>query len=145
MAIRALTLSSVQVIESDSDPARGSADATKFTIGAIDAFVSAYVFDRTLTFSDSDAGGIAMAQVKMSEANLEAVRFGLRGWENFRDDRGNDVPFTTADRIVLGKRYVAVADECLAVLGQDLVRELANAIRRINEVTPDDAKKSVAA
>ena len=145
MAIKALTLSSVQVIESDSDPARGTADATKFTIGAIDAFVSAYVFDRTLTFSDSDAGGIATAQVKMSEANLEAVRFGLRGWENFRDDRGNDVPFTTTDRIVLGKRYVAVADECLAVLGQDLVRELANAIRRINEVTPDDAKKSVAA
>jgi hypothetical protein len=145
MAIKALTLSSVQVIESDSDPARGTADATKFTIGAIDAFVSAYVFDRTLTFTDSVAGGIAMAQVKMSEANLEAVRFGLRGWENFRDDRGNDVPFATADRIVLGKRYVAVADESLAVLGQDLVRELANAIRRINEVTPDDAKKSVAA
>jgi hypothetical protein len=145
MAIKALTLSSVKVIESDSDPARGSADATRFTIGAIDAFVSAYVVDRTLTFTENDAGGIALAQVKMSEANLEAVRFGLRGWENFKDGHGNDVPFTTADRIVMGKKYVTVADEGLALLSQDLVRELAAAIRTINEVTHDVAKKSVAA
>ncbi|MFO1157275.1 MAG: hypothetical protein U1E60_00395 [Reyranellaceae bacterium] len=145
MAIKALTLSSVKLIESESDPAKGTADATRFTIGAIDAFVSAYVFDRTLTFTETDAGGIATAQVKMSEANLEAVRFGLRGWENFKDQSGNDVPFTTSDRIVMGKKYVAVADDCLALLNQDLVRELAAAIRRINEVGPDDAKKSVAA
>ena len=145
MAIKALTLSSVKLIESESDPAKGTADATRFTIGAIDAFVSAYVFDRTLTFTEADAGGIATAQVKMSEANLEAVRFGLRGWENFKDQSGNDVPFTTSDRIVMGKKYVAVADDCLALLNQDLVRELAAAIRRINEVGPDDAKKSVAA
>lgn len=145
MAIKALTLSSVKVIESDSDAAKGTADATRFTIGAIDAFVSAYVLDRTLTFTETDAGGIATAQVKMSEANLEAVRFGLRGWENFKDQSGNDVPFTTSDRIVMGKRYVAMADDCLALLNPELVRELAGAIRRINEVSPDDAKKSVAA
>ncbi len=145
MAIRALTLSSVKVIEAENDPAKGSADATRFTIGAIDAFVSAYVFDRTLTFTENEAGGVATAQVRMSEANLEAVRFGLRGWENLKDDRGDDVPFTTADRIVMGKKYVTVADDGLARLSQDLVRELASAIRSINEVAPDDAKKSVAA
>jgi hypothetical protein len=145
MAIKALTLSSVKVIESDGDPAKGSADATKFTIGAIDAFVSAYVLDRTLTFTENDAGGVAIAQVKMGEANLEAVRFGLRGWENFKDDRGNDLPFATADRIVMGRKYVAVTDDCLALLGQELVRELATSIRTINEVTADDAKKSAAA
>jgi hypothetical protein len=145
MAIKALTLSSVKVIESDSDPAKGSTDATRFTIGAIDAFVSAYVFDRTLTFTENDVGDVTLAQVKMSEANLEAVRFGLRGWENLKDGHGNDVPFTTADRIVMGKKYVTVADESLALLSQDLVRELAASIRTINEVAPDVAKKSVAA
>jgi hypothetical protein len=45
----------------------------------------------------------------------------------------------------MGKKYVTVADDCLARLDQELIRELAAAIRRINEVTLDDAKKSDAA
>lgn len=145
MAIKALTLSSVKVIESALDPARGTAEATRFTIGAIDAFVSAYVTDRMLTFSDNDAGGIQTAQVKMNEADLEVVRFGLRGWENFQDARGNDVEFRTVERILQGKKYAVVDNDCLARLQQELIRELAREIRAINVVTEEDAKKSDAA
>lgn len=145
MAIKALTLSSVKVIESALDPARGTAEATRFTIGALDAFVSAYVTDRMLTFSDSDSGGIQTAQVKMNEADLEVVRFGLKGWENFQDARGNDVAFRTVERILQGKKYVVVESDDLARMAPELVRELAREIRAINSVTEDEAKKSDAA
>lgn len=145
MAIKALTLSSVKTIESALDPARGTADATRFTIGALDAFVSAYVSDRMLTFSDSDLGGIQTAQVKMNEADLEVVRFGLKGWENFKDARDNDIEFKTVERILQGKKYTVVDTDRLALMAQELIRELAREIRFINTVTEDDAKKSVAA
>jgi hypothetical protein len=143
MAIKALTLSAVATVELDFDDAKGTPDATKFTIGALDAFVTAYVYDRTLTFSEVD--GKDTAQVKMNEANIEAVRFGLKGWSNFKDAAGSDVEFATVDKIVLGKKYVVVSDGALAALPPEVIREVALKIRKINEVTADEAGKSAAA
>jgi hypothetical protein len=145
MAIKALTLSAVQTVESAQDPAAGTPDATKFTIGALDAFVSSWINDRMLTFTDSDGDAKSAAQVKLHEANIDTVRFGLKSWENYQDAKGNNVEFKTAKRIVLGKPYVVVADECLAVMHQELIAELAYKIKRINEVSAEDAGKSDAA
>ena len=43
MAIKALTLSAVKTVESKLDEAYGTPDATRFTIGAIDAFNQAKI------------------------------------------------------------------------------------------------------
>lgn len=145
MAIKALTLSAVSTIELDLDDAKGTPAATKFTIGALDAFVTAYVYDRTLTFSDSEATGKATAQVKMNEANIEQVRFGLKGWSNFKDAAGNDIQFTMVEKVVLGKKYVVVSDDAMTMLPIEIIRELSAKIRKINEVTTDEAGKSAAA
>jgi hypothetical protein len=145
MAIKAFTLSSVKTIESEQDEARGTAEATKFTIGAIDAFVSAYISDRSFTFVDGATAENAVAQMKIAESNIDTVRFGLKGWENFKAADGADLPFKTTERVVIGKKYTVLADDCLAVMELDLIRELANAIKKINEVTKEDAGKSVKA
>lgn len=143
MAVKALTLSAVATITSKTDEAYGTPEATQFTIGALDAFVSSYMFDRTLSFSENDAG-VQTAMVKMNEANIEGVRFGLKGWSNFKDDKGNDVEFKTVEKFVMGRKFIVVSDECLALMDLPLLRELAVAIRNINEVKPADAVKSVA-
>lgn len=145
MAIKALTLSAVKTIESRLDPAYGTPDATRFTIGAIDAFVAAYIGDRSLAFADGDESGRAIAQVRLNEANLEYLRFGLKGWEKFADARGNDVAFATAEKVVMGKKYQVVADDCLARIEGELAGWLAGEIKTINTVTADDAGKSEAA
>jgi hypothetical protein len=145
MAIRALTLSTVKEYQSDLDPAKGTDEATVFVIGAIDAFASTYIADRTLVFSDSGNGTREISQMKLNEVNLDMVRFGLKGWRNFRDDSDNDVEFKTVDRVVLSKKYTVVADECLARMDISLIRELANAIQSINMVTKEEAGNSVAA
>jgi len=145
MAIAALTMSAVKTIESVLDPAKGTPDATKFTIGAIDTFVWTYVHDRTLVFGENEETGKQTAQVKLNEVNLELVRFGLKDWANFKDEKGNDVEFKTVERFVMGKKYQVVADDCLLRFDVMLVREIANAIRDINEVKEIDAGKSEAA
>lgn len=145
MAIKALTLSRTKVHESDLDPAKGTPDATQFTIGAIDSYISSYVFDRTLVFGESAGGEREVAQVKMNESNIDVVRFGLKGWKNFKDEDNNDVEFTTVERVVMGKKYVAASDECIARMDIALIRDLASAIREINVVTKDEAGKSDAA
>lgn len=145
MAIKALTLSAVKTIESKLDEAYGTPDATRFTIGAIDAFVAAYIGDRSLTFTDGEENGRAVAQVKLNEANLEYVRFGLKGWEKFADARGNEVVFATAEKVVMGKKYQVVADDCLALIDAELTGWLAREIKTINTVSADDAGKSDAA
>ncbi len=76
MAIKALTLSAVKTIESKLDEAYGTPDATKFTIGAIDAFVAAYINDRSLTFTDGEdrwAGRGAGEAERSQPSNMSAL------------------------------------------------------------------------
>jgi hypothetical protein len=158
MAVKGLTLSTVKVIESVMDDAKGTEAATKFIIGAIDAFVSTHVYDMTLVFGESDVltetiddkgvktfAKTQTAQVMLNKSNLEVVRFGLKGWDGFKDDKSNDILFTTVTRIVNGKQYTVVSDDCLGRMDVMLIRELANQIRTINVLTTADAVKSDAA
>lgn len=74
--------------------------------------------------------------------NLEAVRFGLVGWSNFRDAQGVDVAFTTEPEPlrVLGQEMRPPTDACLAALTTEDIAELANQIVEQNHITEGDRK-----
>ena len=68
-----------------------------------------------------------------NRADMESVRFGLRGWRGMQDARGVDAPFTMQTRIIIGSKRDVVSDDCLALLTMPLVRELAGEVRRMSD------------
>lgn len=140
MALTAMSVSDTWVFESDRDPDKGTENATKFTLGTLDVFLKGHIFD-----SATEISGQGSITIHTNKTNIEAVRFGLKGWSNFRDKAGNDVPFKTLKRNVGGRSYDVVSDETLNRLSLDDIQELGQAIKTGNVVTEEEAKKSDAA
>jgi hypothetical protein len=79
----------------------------------------------------------------MNQTNIDTVRFGLRGFENFKDAKGNDIKFTTTDIQLNNRDYKVASDEVLKNLGIRLVAELAGKIKEASEVSSGDEKNFV--
>ena len=120
--------------------------ATVFKLGVLDVFLMGMIYDRSTKISRSveDSGEVAM-HTSLNATNIETVRFGLRGWEHFRDAAGHDIAFKIEKRIVMGRNYDACSDDMLQLLGIRLIAELATAIKEASEVSKAEAKNSASA
>lgn len=85
-----------------------------------------------------------MQEGKHDRWMLLALTAGLRGWDNFRDENGLDVPFTRETR---RRRNVAgvdvpdpVSEASLNAIPSELLVELSQAVVAVNQLTDDDAK-----
>lgn len=139
MAIVALNLASTWEFVSELDPAKGTEEATRFRLGALDARVMAHIRDlaTSVTARSVEAGDV---RINMASMLFAAAQFGLRGWTNLRDSAGNDVPFRTVDRVVGGKTYKVVAPELLELLPFDVVQEIGQAVLDGNSLSKEEAK-----
>lgn len=71
-----------------------------------------------------------------------ACRFGIRGWSNWRDDDGNEIPFST-EPFRIGSRPCEVVPESLVErIPHDVRLEIGMEIARLSRVTKDQEKKS---
>jgi hypothetical protein len=136
MAIRGLTVSSVQRYVSPNDEEKGNPEKeTVFILKPLDVFCSTYLFDTGVNLTGEDAG-----KVWVYRMNLEAVRLCLTGWENFQDATGAPITFRTEKVMVCGKEYQGLPDDLLSIMPFSLIRELSDEIRKMNYVTEDEAK-----
>lgn len=118
---------------------RGTDSPTVFILGVLSATAEAAIEDALVQVH---ADRSMSAQTGTQTANI--LRAGLRGWRNFRDARGTDVPFPTSKGRMLGGR-ATVTDEGLTMLAPKHRKELAEAITERNELTDDDRKNSSSA
>ncbi len=141
MALVGLTKAATVKYESQYDPQRGNEGATVFQLGTLDCFVAAYLQDNMAEFTPdlSDASGVRTV-TKINQSRIDVVRFGLKGWENFKDQDGNDIAFRTVKKSLMGREYQVVPDELLAMLDPKVVTELAIKIRRANTVSEEEEK-----
>lgn len=142
MAIKALNLAKTKDHELSFDPAIGTEDATKFKIGALDARIFAVIKDKATAlpvsaFTNPEG---AMAALNMNQTNFEIVVYGLRGWTNFQDDEGKDVPFKTTTAVLGTKQYLTADPELVRLLPEEAIAELANEIMDMNAFTETDRK-----
>lgn len=137
--LKALSTSETWTFESEHDPDKGTPNATRFTLGVLDVFIRARIFDGSTTINEE-----GLLSLKHTQMNLESVKFGLRGWENFKDEKGNDIPFETVTQIVNGRKYEVVTDECLGRLNLPVISEIGQAIRDGNSLAEDVVKNSEA-
>ena len=121
--------------------------ATTFRLGVLDVFLMGMIYDNSSVIGRGPDTGEGQIDVKtrLNATNIEAVRYGLRGWTHFTDAQGNDIPFVSADRIVQGRTYKAANDDCLARLGIQLIAELGQQIKTASEVGKAETKNSVTA
>ena len=119
------------------DAAKTEADgATVFLIGVLDLDLKVHLQDSAMAFSSE---GIIVNRSNHKLA--EAMRFGVRGWKNYKDPKGNDIPFKTITRIVNGKPYDYMDQETAnAVSDMKIVQELGNKVLVVNEMTAADTQ-----
>ena len=70
----------------------------------------------------------------------DAVRFGLKGFENFKDGNGNEVKFNTVSRAVGPYNYKVVADNIMKIIPPQVKTELGMEILKISRLNEDEAK-----
>lgn len=80
--------------------------------------------------------------LRIGQANGECLFACLEGWDNFKDENGNAIPFerVTKPRLVFGVLRRGPTDDTLEWLDHELFDEIAGAIRDGQQVTEGDAK-----
>jgi len=77
---------------------------------------------------------------KSMDALIEVVRFGLKGFENFKDKFGNDIKFDTVNKSLGGVDYKIVDPHIVNMIPVDVVTELGGRILRNSKLQPDESK-----
>lgn len=114
MAVRAVTLTKELKYVSEDDPAKGTDAETVFLLAPLASWQSAAVSDLLASFSASAAsGGEAASEMKVHQAAILAVRFGLRSWHNFVDDENAQIDFKSKQQTISGKTVIAIVPELL--------------------------------
>ena len=142
MSIIGLDLDATRVHELKRDPAKGTPDATRFTLGTIDSRAYGQIRDKATAFKvDPNAPDEDIeTSVNQEATNFELCQFGITHWENFQDKDGVDIPFRTVKRNMKGKSYHIVDPNVLCRVPRVDITELATEIAKDNDVTEEDAK-----
>lgn len=119
-------------------------ERTVFLIAVVDPITRAHIEDLYLKWSinrGAGADGPATASFDKNKLDLDIVRFGLRGWRNFRKRDGSEVEFKTVSKGIqgLGPRSV-ISDECLRLFAPEWISELADAIRKAQRLDAEQEK-----
>ena len=115
-------------------------DATFFECGVLDLFLMGMIYDQATQVSRAEEDGLLQVNTRLNRTNIDAVRFGLKGWRNFCDAAGDEIPFKTVEKNVDGRKYRAVTDDCLTRIGIRDIQELAGVIKEQSELTKAEAK-----
>lgn len=141
MAVTAVNINKTKVYVSKYDNDKNN--PTKWHVGFLDSLIRAKIDDQVTVF-EADASnpeGKARTTLKLNEAKIELVRFGLKNVENFIDEEtGKPVKFDTIAIVRDGKSYNVVSDQILRRIDPDILYELADEIKRMNKFSGEEEK-----
>lgn len=116
---------------------------TSGDVGAIRDAVTKITFKGDLKDSEVDEEGRDFTtQVNTSAMNREAVRRGLRGWENLMDSKGKPITFKTRTREIDRVQREVVPDDLLNLLPLPVIAELGEKILEENSLKEEDSGNS---
>ena len=83
-----------------------------------------------------------MASIKDQsiDALTEAVKFGVKGFENFTDKQGNKINFDTVNENINGVDYKVLTSRLINMIPVDVIIELGGEILRITKLTEAEVK-----
>jgi len=99
---------------------------TKWVVGILDSEVFAAL------------GAYAANPLKMM---FEIVRFGLKGFENFTDSKGNKVEFDTVSQYIGGPvNYKVVSSNIMKIIPHEVINELGEKILSLSKINEEETK-----
>jgi hypothetical protein len=136
------------------DPCRGPKGeplegATVFMLATLDGYVQAFLKDilqrteiKTVEEGDEGLSLSAKTYSDVFEAAYETCRFGIKGWLNFLDENGKEIPFSTEKYLLGKKNYLVAKRSCIARLTTEQAVELMHAIFEGMNVSKAEEKNS---
>lgn len=119
------------VLESDRKLPRGDPARSVFKLKHLTLEQEANIID---DFERDPFTGVSHRR-NVGTSHLRALRIGLIGWENVRDERGTEIPFEAGP-------YGGAKDELLRRLPITVREELAQAIEQEMAYDPEEVGKS---
>jgi hypothetical protein len=144
MAIIGMNLSVEKVFVFSGDPDKGTDKATRFKYGTLDSRILGILQDKatSVKVNPSAPDEDVDTQINSKAFQFEVVQFGCRGWDNFKDDEGNDIPYDTIKLNRGGKSYKVVDPDILASVPGIVLEEFAAKIMAANEMAPEEGNVS---
>ena len=133
MSITALSLHETEDYICEDD--KKSKNPTVWKLGTYSHKIRAYLLSLMGTMGDKDPDF-----QKTFDASIEAVRLGLKGWENFLDGNQKEIKFL-ADAITESNTG-GVDESLLNRIPQNILIELAGALIQKNMVSGTERKNS---
>jgi hypothetical protein len=140
MALVGLDIAGTKQWTSPRDSAKGTPEATVFTLGTLTGRQRMYLKDSAIGFQSDDTqeSGMSMS-FKSNQTAYEVVRLGLVGVENFLDKDGNEIALERVSTVVGGVTTQAVSEKFMCRLDDDTIRELSTEILGVNTLTEEDS------
>ena len=116
-------------------------DKTTFLIGCLDSQLDTCLRDEQTTFTMNRNGASAPADVSVKQNLLKwnLVRFGVKGWRNFKDKSGTEIAFDTAIvPLAIGKRAALTVN--LMDKLKPYIAELADEVEKFNRFSLEEQK-----
>lgn len=129
------------ISKKDPDPK----NPTVFKLGVVDSLTIAKIEDNLTVFTIDPNNPEAKTDTKMStgKREIELIRAGLKGWDNYKDKKGADIPFTTTYSRAGGSTKIEIPnDDTIKRLSTIIVKELSGEIYNQNKVSDDERKNS---
>lgn len=116
---------------------------TVFHIGVLDPVLRAEIDDESSSYEMSSTNPNDKAKVKLNwnKRQIMAVKFGLKGMDNFLDPQTNkpiEVKFETIH--YAGKMRESLPDRIIAMFPSELRQELSEAVLNESRLTDDERK-----
>lgn len=141
MAITGLSKIETSEYICEGDPCKTEKEgATVFLIGAVDKEIIGALRDELQHIET--VGDRQIIKLNTSEVFTKACKVGLKGWRNFKDKEGRDIPFRLVDGFMYTREMKVLSPESLNGLPFDLIMELGRAIVEKNSKLDSELLKN---
>jgi hypothetical protein len=142
MSIKALNLTATEKYELSFDDAKGTPEASTFTLRSLDSRVIGRIRDSSSTLTLDQSENELQTNVNMNEMNFQWVQFGLAGWTKFYDENSNAIDIAFVSETIGGYVYQVVSPAVMRLLPDIAITELADRIQKRNTMTKAEEKNS---
>ena len=127
--------------------------ATVFSLRALDSYMEANIQSMSVSYKTTVPAGVDISTLTPDERNaltkrstdipgmcLEGVRLCLKGWKNFKDQAGNDIPFKTVQENIKGRVYDVIDPDLMKLIPQHIIQELYLQINMLSVFSGQEIK-----
>jgi len=111
----------------------GDTSGTVFHLGVLDRALRNSLIKRITSKKE-------LEDISIMEYFEDVVRFGLRGWENFKNDQGEDIIYESKEYDTKVGKRVGMKVPLLDHFAKEWLTELANEILDENQIKDEEAK-----